>query len=116
MSYQQGKFKEIACSTAYARIPYVVCSYLSVILSYFITVDEGMFMSIITAVGFLWSIILLISAFKTIHEYSFTKVVLSIIITVLGVIMLIFLCVLLVGLLEQIVSFFATIYNEMMYR
>ncbi len=112
----KGKFKEIACSTAYALIPYVVCSYLSVILSYFITVDEGMFMSIITAVGFLWSIILLVSAFKTIHEYSFTKAVLSIIITVLGVIMLIFLCVLLVGLLEQIVSFFATIYNEMMYR
>lgn len=112
----KGSFKEIACSTCYALIPYIASSYISVALSYFITVDEGMFMTVITAVGFLWSAMLLISAFKTIHEYSFSKSVVSILITVLGVVILIFLCVLLIGLLEQIVSFFATIYNEMMYR
>ncbi len=112
----KGKFKEIACSTCYAAIPYIVCSYISVIMSYFLTADEGMFMTIITSVGLIWSVILLISAFKTIHEYSFSKAVISILITLVGVVVLIFICVLLVGLLQQITSFFATIYNEIMYR
>ena len=75
-----------------------------------------MFMMVIVAIGLIWSISLLIFAFKTIHEYSFMGAVLSILLTILGVLIVIFLAVLLVGLLEQITSFFATIYNEMMYR
>ncbi len=112
----KGKFKEIACSTCYAAIPYIGCSFISVIMSYFLTIDEGMFITIVTAIGLLWSVILLISAFKTIHEYSFSKAIISIVITLIGVVILIFLCILLVGLLQQIVSFFVTIYNELMYR
>ncbi len=112
----KGKFKEIACSTCYSMIPYIACSYVAVIMSYFLTADEGMFITIITSIGLIWSVILLISSFKTIHEYSFSKTIVSILITVLGVVALIFLCVLMVGLLQQIVSFFATIYNEIMYR
>ena len=112
----KGKFKEIACSTCYALIPYIICTYISVILSYFITVDEGMFLTVIAAIGFLWSAVVLIFAFKTIHEYSFSKALLSILITLLGVVIVIFLCVLLIGLLQQITSFFATVYNEVMYR
>lgn len=112
----KGTFKEISCSIAYALIPYVACSYLSVIMSYFLTADESMFITVITAIGFIWSVGLLIFAFKSIHEYSFSKSVLSILITILGVIVVIFLCILLIGLIQQIVSFFATIYNEIMYR
>lgn len=112
----KGKFKEISCSTAYAMIPYIFCSYVVVIMSYFLTSEEAMFMTIVTAVGFIWSVVLLISAFKTVHEYSFSKTVISLVITILGVVVLIFLCVLLVGLLQQIFSFFVTIYNEIMYR
>ncbi len=112
----KGKFKEIACSTCYALIPYICSSYIAVVLSYFLTADEGMFITIVTSVGLIWSVVLLISAFKTIHEYSFSKTIASILITVLGVVALIFLCVLMVGLLQQIVSFFTTIYNEIMYR
>lgn len=112
----KGGFKEIACSTCYALIPYIVSTYVNVILSYFVTIDEGMFITIISAVGFLWSAVLLVSAFKTIHEYSFSKALISILLTIVGVIIVIFLCILLIGLLQQITSFFATIYNEIMYR
>ncbi len=112
----KGKLKEIACSIAYALIPYIVCSYISVVMSYFITSDEGMFMTVITTVGFVWSIALVILAFKSIHEYSFSKSVLSLLITLLGVVIVIFLCVLFIGLLEQITQFIGTIYNEIVYR
>lgn len=112
----KGGIKEIACSTAYALIPYTVATFVSVIMSYFLTTDEKMFISIVIAIGLIWSVSLLIFAFKTIHEYSFLGAVLSILITLLGVLIVIFLAVLLVGLLQQITSFFVTIYNEMMYR
>lgn len=112
----KGKIKEIACSVCYCLIPYIASSFIRVFLSYFLTVDEEMFLSVITAIGLIWSGILLISALKTIHDYSFGKAIISILLTVFGVLILIFICVLLVGLLQQILSFFVTIYNELMYR
>lgn len=112
----KGGIKEIACSTAYALIPYTAAMLISVIMSYFLTVDEKMFITIIMAVGLIWSVALLIFAFKTIHEYSIVGSVLSILLTLLGVLIVIFIAILLVGLLQQITSFFVTIYNEMMYR
>ena len=60
----KGEFKEIACSTAYALIPYIASSFVSVIMSYFLTIDEKMFITVIMAVGFIWSVGLIIFAFK----------------------------------------------------
>lgn len=112
----KGTMKEIFCSISYCLIPYIAASFIQVALSYFLAIDEGMFLTVVTAIGFLWSGILLISALKTIHDYSFSKALLSIFLTVVGVLILVFLCVLFFGLIQQILDFFNTIYNEIMYR
>ena len=48
----------------------------------------------------------------TIHQFSFGKTVLSIIMTVIGIAIIIFLAVLFVGLLQQVISFFKSVWSE----
>lgn len=112
----KGSFKEIACSVAYSLIPYIAASYLAVALSYFLIADEGIFMSVISVIGLIWSGFVLVSTLRSIHEYSFSKTIISILLTLLGVLILIFIGILFIVLLQQIISFFQTIYNELLYR
>ena len=112
----KGNIREIACTVSYSLLPYVSASLLSVLVSHFLIMEEGVFLQILLAAGAIWSVYLLITAFKVVHDYSVTKSVVSIVITVVGVLFLIFLCVLMFGLIQQIVSFVTTVYNEVMFR
>ncbi len=112
----KGNFKEIWASCSYALIPYIVSIYLNVILSRFFIMEEGSFLVVIECIGIIWSGYLIITALRVVHSYSFSKTVLSIIFTVIGILFVLFLIVLMFGLIQQVISFFQTIYFELMYR
>ena len=72
-------------------------------------------LSVLAAVeilGIVWSGVLIFTGFMTIHQFSFGKTVLSIIMTVIGIAIIIFLAVLFVGLLQQVISFFKSVWSE----
>lgn len=112
----KGKVGEIFCSSAYALLPYVVSVFISVALSHFTVTDEGAFLTIIEIVGLLWSLFLLVFVLREIHEYTFGKVFKSLFLTVVGMAFVIFICMLFVSLIEQLVSFIGSLFNELMYR
>ena len=112
----KGTMKEIWVASSYALVPYVVATFIKVLLSHLLIADESMFITIIVAVGFLWSALLIIDALHVIHEYSIIKTLASIVIILLGIVFVMFLCVLLFGLVEQFVSFFKMIYFELSLR
>ena len=112
----KGTMKEIWVASSYALVPYVVVTFIKVLLSHLLIADESMFITIIVAVGFLWSALLIIDALHVIHEYSIIKTLASIVIILLGIVFVMFLCVLLFGLVEQFVSFFKMIYFELSLR
>ena len=66
----------------------------------------------ISIIGIIWSGILVYVGFMTIHEFSFKKTALSVIMTVLGIAIIIFLAVLFVGLIQQVISFVKAVYSE----
>lgn len=112
----KGKIGEIYCSAAYSLFPYVVAVLLSVLISHFAVADEGAFLTIIETLGLIWSLFLLVSVLREIHEYTFGKVFKSLILTVLGMAFVIFIGMLFVSLIEQLVSFVNSLFNELMYR
>ena len=112
----KGKIKEIYCGTAYALIPYIISLFISVVCSQFLTMDEQSFLMIIELVSLIWTSLVLLSALKVIHEYSFTKVIFSLLLTVLGMAFVVFIIMLFISIAEQFVSFFKTIYSEIMFR
>ena len=112
----EGTLKNICIYSAYALIPYTVQLYINVILSHFLIRDEYVFMQIIELIGVGWTVILLFSAIKSVHQYSFGKTVLAIVLTIGAMLIMLFLLVLLMSLIQQIFIFISTVYTELSYR
>lgn len=112
----EGTMKNICIYSAYALIPYIAQIYINVILSHFLIREEYIFMQAIKIIGVGWSVILIFSAIKAVHQYSFGKTTFAIILTIAAMMIMLLLLVLLLSLVQQIWIFFFSIYTEISYR
>ena len=112
----EGNMRRIAIYSAYALVPYIICSILSTTMSYFVTLNESIWVTTISQVGLWWSVVLMVMGMKACHQYSFTKTFVCMILTVVGMLLILCLLVLIMSLFQQVWLFFFTIYTEIMYR
>ena len=112
----EGTMKNICIYSAYALIPYIVQLYVNVLLSHILIRDEVVFMQAVQIIGVGWSVILLFSAIKSVHQYSFGKTVFAVILTIVAMLIMLFLLVLFMSLVQQVWIFVSTIYTELSYR
>lgn len=112
----KGTFKNICAVSSYALIPYIIQNFIITLLSHFLTRDEQFFLTAITAVGILWSVIMMFSAVKSVHQYSVLKTIMAIIMTVAAMAVIFFILILMLSLFRQIYIFIYTIYTEIIYR
>ena len=96
----------------YSLVPFIITQLAGIVFSNVLTLDEGAFLTAVEIIGIVWSGVLIFTGFMTIHQFSFGKTVLSIIMTVIGIAIIIFLAVLFVGLLQQVISFFKSVWSE----
>ena len=112
----KGKMREIWVSLSYALIPLILTMLVGTALSNVLIAEEGMFLTIVEAIGVLWSLYLVISAMISVHQYSFGKAIVCLLLTAAAVAFMLFLMVLAFGLIQQLSAFITTLYNEFMYR
>lgn len=112
----KGRFCEIWVGCAYGLIPYVTLALVRVGLSHLLVLDEGVFLTYLNWIGLIWSAFLIFEAVYIIHDYTVPKACGAIVLTIVGVLIMAFLAVLVVGLANQIISFFSTIYFEIKLR
>ncbi len=112
----EGSMKNICCVTAYALIPYVASSFVTTFLSNFLLRTEGAFLDFIYYLGLLWSVILVISGMKVVHQYSLPKTIAFILLTILGMVVVLFISILLITMIQQVFVFGYSIYTELLYR
>ena len=112
----EGTMKNICIYSAYALIPYVAQLYINVILSHVLIRDESVFLDIIRIIGIGWTAVLLFSAIKSVHQYSFLKTAAAILLTIAAMLIMLFLLVLMLALLQQIWIFISTVVTEIIYR
>lgn len=112
----EGTFRKILVYSAYALVPYIICSYLAVFVSNFIILDEAIWFNFFTYLGIGWSVVLMISAMKAVHQYSLSKTLVSIFLTLIAMLLILFLAILLLSLFQQVYVFVYTIYTEIAYR
>ena len=112
----EGTLKKICIYSAYALVPYIVCSFISIFISNFIVEDEKIWMTAIYYLGLVWSVVLMIQAMKAAHQYSFKKTIVSMIFTIVAMLLMLFLAILLLSLFQQVYVFGYSIYTEIAYR
>ena len=112
----EGSMKNICCVSAYALVPYLITQVVVIIASNVLLKSEGAFIVFFQYLGILWSVVLIISAMKTVHQYTIPKTLIAMIFTVAAMVVILFLLVLLMSLFQQVYVFGFSIYTELMYR
>ena len=112
----EGTMKEIMCVSAHSLVPYIICQTIRIIASNLLTRQEGTFLDFFMYIGIVWSVVLMISAIKTVHQYSVPKTLLAIFFTVVAMLIIILVVILLISLFQQVFTFGYSIYTELMYR
>jgi hypothetical protein len=112
----EGRMKDIFTAVGYALTPAVLLILPATLVSQFIGAYEEVFyfVLIVCAVG--WTLILLLIGVMTIHNYTFGKTLVTLLLTFVAMIIIIFLAALLVDLINQIYGFFRSIYFELLFR
>lgn len=112
----KGRFSEIWVVTCYSLIPLVAVSILSLFLSNIMTNDESFFYYALQTIGTGWTLILVFISNGSLNQYGFKKNIASILLALVGMLIILFLLFLFVNLWTQLISFFASLYDEITYR
>ena len=112
----KGTFTQILVFTGYSMLPMVLCSFLATLLSHWMVQDEAIFRSWVIWLGILWSGVILLTSLMTLHQYSFSKTILSFLLTAFAMLVIVYLLILFFSLIQQMVAFATTAYNELYFR
>ena len=97
-------------------MPYVIATVPLTLLSKIVTIEESSFLSIASLVVVLWCVLLLLMGIKDTHNYSFSKTVGIILMSIMGICVIIFLLVLIFSMFQQFGIFIKTIFDELAFR
>jgi len=112
----EGSFKDICLATCYSLLPLPIMMIPATILTHILTLDESAIITLLIGIGYVWTGFLLFFGVMVTHDYSFSKNILTVLGTLVGMVVIMFLALLFSGLLSKIVSFVINIYTEISLR
>lgn len=112
----EGSLKNIFIYSSYALVPYIAQSLINTMLSHFLIKDELVFMQAIKITGVMWSAVLMFSAVKAVHQYTFMRTLASVILTLVTIFIMLCLLILFMSLVQQLYLFISSLYTEISYR
>lgn len=107
---------EICTFSSIALVPYIICGFIRVILSHFLTAQENIFLTLLMLVGIGMGVSLILIGFSVFHEFETGKAVLILLLTLVGMLLITVLAFLLYSLTQNIVDFVRTIAGEIIFR
>jgi hypothetical protein len=112
----EGKFSDIWIVSAYALLPYMIGIYARIILSKFMIIPEAVFLQYILLICGIWSGWLVFVGLKTVHDYTVKGTLFSLVMTVFGIVSILFLAFLSYSLYEEVYGFVMNVANEILFR
>jgi hypothetical protein len=112
----KGRMIDIYMAVAYALAPFVIINAVMILLSQFITFEEGALYWVLAGFAAFWTGILILSGMMMIHDYSITKTLLSSLLTIVGMGIMVFIFVVFFSLISDAVAYFVSLYKEILFR
>lgn len=112
----EGRFKDIVTAVGYGITPATIGMVLATIVSQFLADKEEAFFGLIIGVGIAYAVILILMGIMQMHNYTLGKTLLTLLLTFVAVLIIIFLVLLLFSLVGQVITFFKSIYLELVFR
>lgn len=112
----EGSFRDIVMAAGYALTPLALTYIPLTLISYGLTLEESGLITLVQSVVMIWVAFLLISGTLEIHQYSMTKTILTIVCTVIGMAIVVFLGLLIITLMDQMWTFVSDLAEEISLR
>lgn len=112
----KGTFRNIFIYCAYSFIPSAVAAFIVTFISQYMILTEAVFVQAILLIGYVWTGILLFMGMMTVHSFTFKKTVVMLLLTLVGMLLIVFLLMLMAVLYSQVSSFLTTIMYEIFYK
>lgn len=112
----KGTMRDIFTVLSYAFVPVILIRVPTAILSNVLTLNEATYLRLVDYTAIAWAAVLLFVGIMTVHQYSFVKTVATLLLTVCSALIIIFVCLLLFSLLQELIGFLYSIYREITLR
>jgi hypothetical protein len=112
----KGKMHEIYMAVCYALTPYVIINAVLILLSQFITFEEGAIYWVLGGFAMVWTGLLILAAMMMVHDYSLIKTLLSSLLTIIGMGVMVFIFVIFFSLVSDAIAYFVSLYKEILFR
>ncbi|MHC1786441.1 MAG: YIP1 family protein [Christensenellales bacterium] len=112
----KGRMRDIYMGTAYAVTPYVLIQLPLIFLSNAVTIEEGAIYSVLSGISLIWSGMLIVFAMMMIHDYTLGKTLIFVIMSIFGMLVIIFVLLLFFSLISDGIAYFVSLYKELSFR
>jgi hypothetical protein len=112
----KGRMIDIYMAVAYALAPFVIINAVMILLSQFITFEEGALYWVLAGFSGIWTGILILAGMMMIHDYSILKTLVSSLLTIVGMGIIVFIFVVFFSLISDAVAYFVSLYKEILFR
>ncbi|MCL2029963.1 MAG: YIP1 family protein [Oscillospiraceae bacterium] len=112
----EGRLRDIVTVTGYAMLPAALLLGPATLLSLVIAEGETAFYAIVMGAGIAWTVILLLTGVMTVHNYTLLKTLVTLGLTFVAMLILVFIGLLILDLINQAYVFLYSIYTELIFR
>ncbi|MCD8106164.1 MAG: YIP1 family protein [Lachnospiraceae bacterium] len=111
-----GNIRDIWMMTCYSLVPLILFDFTTTLLSNVVILEEGPIVTALNYIGVVWFCYLIFTGLCTIHEYTVSRNILTLLVTLVAAIIIIFLVVLYFTLMQTVIGFISTISAEISKR
>jgi hypothetical protein len=112
----EGRFKDVLTVMGYSLLPMVLTFLPATLLSQFIASDEEGIYFLIIGISVVYSVLLMLVGIMVIHNFGFGKTLVTLALTFIALVIIIFLIMLLSSLVQQVYFFLDSVYTEIVLR
>lgn len=112
----EGRMKDISIAIGYSTVPISVVLAAGTLLSQVVADDEQSFYTILLVIGIAYGLIMMLIGIMQVHNYTLGKTLITLFLTFIAMLIIIFVVLLLANMLSMVVVFFKSVYTEIIFR